>query len=83
MKICSSEEVSENVVITGFKIYENSLYGIIDNEGGGDCLFATIRDGLSGIDINTTVEKLRNIIVKKQMKQFIKISKSNMTCLKQ
>jgi predicted NAD-dependent protein-ADP-ribosyltransferase YbiA (DUF1768 family) len=44
---------------------KNSLYGIIDNEGGGDCLFATIRDGLSGIDINTTVEKLRNIISEK------------------
>lgn len=38
-------------------------YNIIDNEGGGDCLFAAIRDGLRGVGITITVEEMRKKLV--------------------
>lgn len=41
------------------KIMKNRNYNIQDNEGGGDCLFATIRDAFSSIAHQTSVNKIR------------------------
>tara|TARA_Y100000389_G_C17463474_1_gene523572 strand:+ start:307 stop:2436 length:2130 start_codon:yes stop_codon:yes gene_type:complete len=59
------------------KFMKNNNYGLIDNEGGGDCFFAVIRDGLLGININMTVDELREVVAKNateiQFKSYIKL----------
>lgn len=54
------EKYKENTNTTWIeKFSKNNNFGIIDNEGGGDCLFATIRDAFRQIGKITTVDKLR------------------------
>ena len=41
------------------KFMKNHNYTIQDNEGGGDCLFSTIRDAFSSIAQQTSTKKIR------------------------
>ena len=43
------------------KMMENRNYKIVDNEGGGNCFFAAIRDAFLGINIKISVDRLRKI----------------------
>ena len=54
------------ILIVGFKnILHNNNYSVLDNEGGGDCFFAVIRDGFKNINKDVSVEKLREMLTEK------------------
>ena len=37
----------------------NETYEILDNEGGGDCFFAVLRDAFKTVKIDTSVKAIR------------------------
>jgi hypothetical protein len=53
------------------KYFKNNNFDVINNEGGGDCLFCIIRDGLETVGI------------KKQIKNYLKIIELSMKCINQ
>ena len=44
------------------KFMKNANFELVNNEGGGDCLFAAIRDGLQRVGNETTIEQLRKTL---------------------
>ena len=59
IKIKYKESSSNNWIE---KFLRNDNYGIIDNEGQGDCFFAVIRDAFNHIGQKTSVSKLRALL---------------------
>uniref|UniRef100_A0A6C0CU06 NADAR domain-containing protein n=1 Tax=viral metagenome TaxID=1070528 RepID=A0A6C0CU06_9ZZZZ len=58
-KFLAEEKTSKKEYNWLQKFMENNYYSIIENERGGDCLFATIRDAFAQIGQITSVQKIR------------------------
>lgn len=58
-KFLAEEKTSKKEYNWLQKFMENNYYSIIENERGGDCLFATIRDAFAQIGQMTNVQKIR------------------------
>ena len=56
------------------KLMSSHDYALMDNEGGGDCLFAVIRDGLGKIGRVLTVAEIRAKLAARQMTRHSRIT---------
>ncbi len=71
------------------KYLKNSNYNIVKNEGGGDCLFSSIRDGLKLVNVERSVADMRKILADeateetfqtyKEMYDFSNLEKTTLT----
>jgi hypothetical protein len=61
-KVDDPEETIPDKALWIQKYMKSKHFGIQDNEGGGDCLFAVIRDAFNSIGKKTTINKLRDIL---------------------
>jgi len=52
---------------------KNKNYGIVENEGAGECLFAVIRDGLKTIGTNVSVKEMRKILADNATQEMLEI----------
>ena len=52
---------------------KNKNYGIVDNEGAGECLFAVIRDGLKTVGKNVSVNEMRKILADNATQEMLEI----------
>jgi len=59
------------------EFYKNNNYSILDNEGGGDCLFAAIRDGLKQSKISITVPEIRKMLSESTTREQFNTYKEN------
>ena len=60
----------------------NNNYSVLDNEGGGDCFFAVIRDGFKNINKDVSVEKLREMLTEKTTQEQYQNYKERFTMVK-
>jgi len=68
------KEAPKNIWIQ--KLMKNLNYDVIDNEGGGDCFFAVIRDAFKQIGKETSVAKLRALLAKEATDKMFQESRS-------
>jgi len=52
---------------------KNKNYGIVENEGAGECLFAVIRDGLQTVGKNVSVKEMRKILADNATQDMLEI----------
>jgi hypothetical protein len=52
---------------------KNKNYGIVENEGAGECLFAVIRDGLKTTGKNVSVKEMRKILADNATQDMLEI----------
>ena len=52
---------------------KNKNYGIVENEGAGECLFAVIRDGLKTAGKNVSVKEMRKILADNATQEMLEI----------
>lgn len=58
------------------RFMKNKNYGIVENEGDGECLFAVIRDGLKTVGKNVSVQEMRKILADNATEEMLEIYKT-------